>query len=169
VEEALCPTAIIPGYTDYPIWEAGRKEATTWLYELADVPLDIARIILTYTLLHEYCHTMVVELFYNRAYRLRMGAGQCEVSGLEFMAEFAEKAARHSPVSHYSSAYWPLPTDPEDPRFYVAVSEEICDTVSSYLLGFMYSDEKERWFNPLDDRLGLAAFVVMFLNATRAS
>ncbi len=169
VEEALCPTSIIPGYIRYPTWTPEKKEAEIWLYQLEGVPVDVARVILIYTLLHEYCHTLVAELFYNETYRLLWGSEQREITGLEVMTEFAKLATKYSPISHYSSIYWPLPTEPEDPRFYVSVSEEMCDTVAAHLLRFMYCDDEKRRLNPLADRPEVKAATIRFLETCRAS
>ena len=171
IEEALSPTAIIPGYTGNIIWTPEAKLQEITLYAIPGVSMKVAKCISAYTLCHEYTHTLLNPLWYNgdKPYVLELpddGNPPQPMDGVEFLRRFANECNDYDPVSHYAAAYHPLPADPTDPRFFASVSEELCECVAAHLMGFVYRGRRSRALGPLDDRPPVQWMVERFLRAT---
>ncbi len=163
IGKALSPTAIVPGRTDY-IWEPDNKQARIYLYEM-DVKSSIATIVLIQTFLHEIAHTLLVSAYYLRNYRLCM-PDEKDIAGISFFQKFLKVASKYSPISHYASFY-PLQclSLKDTKRYYINVSEHICESVAAYLLGFTFCLEEDKCWTPFKGRADLYDLIADFLEA----
>jgi hypothetical protein len=169
--ESLSPTAIIPSFTDYTPWnEQKRPAANIWLYQLPKdaVPEDVRKIILSEGFIHELGHTLVQPALYINDYTLKMPDGKL-VNGLESLLQFAELAEKHAPISHYASTYRGkdnrFESDNLNYNLKTAISEELCETIAAYYLGFAYCGDDARSRSPFADRPEIKEYVRNFLNA----
>ena len=171
VDEALSPTAIIPSYISYEPWQrTGSPAADIYLYSIPDgegLSDMVKTIILAEGLIHEYAHSIAVEMSYNTSYKLKLGDEVKE--GLEVLIEFAGLTESIPAMSHYSSTYRVDGGEyPEDPTAWtIAVNEELAEAIAAYLLGFVFCEDEERRKDPFKDRPEVAEFVEKFLNASR--
>lgn len=159
VEDALSPTALIPGVTSMDRWD--------WLssdIRLPQIPRNInpavREIIHVQALTHEFAHTFITQLWIP-GYKLKLPDGAL-VNGFDFMVEFARATEEHPPISHYSSFYR---KDGEEFKTRPAIEEELAEVIAARLLGFAYSDDTTRAFEPLQDRPEVVEIVDQFLNA----
>ena len=170
-EEALSPTAIVPSYTDYTPWDELKvPTADIWLYKIQEnaAPKDVRRIILSEGFIHEIGHSIVQPALYVDEYILRFPDGRL-VNGLEAILKFAELSEQHPPISHYASAYRgknnKFESDKPNYNINTAISEELCEAIAAYFLGFAYCGGDSRGKNPFADRPEIRNFVRDFLDA----
>ncbi|MBN2459609.1 hypothetical protein JXB28_04965 [Candidatus Woesearchaeota archaeon] len=173
-DEALSPTAIIPSYVDFLKWkQTGVPSANIVLYKLPKdlVPKDIGKIILSEGFIHELGHTIVQPAFYVDDYTLKMPDGKL-VNGLDAMLQFAQLAEQHPPISHYASTHRGKCNkfESDDPEYKpkTGISEELCESIAAYYLGFAYCGDDKRSRNPFADRPEIREYVHNFLNAKLA-
>jgi hypothetical protein len=169
--DALSPTAIVPSYIDYTPWgELKVPTADIWLYQTSQnvVPENVRKIILSEGFVHEVGHSIVQSALYIDDYTLRFPDGKL-VNGLDAILHFAELAEQHPPISHYASTYRGINNkfESDKPNYNVqtAISEEMCETIAAYLLGFAYCGDDSRGKNPFADRPKVKIFIRDFLNA----
>jgi hypothetical protein len=170
-EDALTPTAIIPSYTDYTPWgELKVPTADILLYQLPRnaVPEDIGKLVLSEGFIHEVGHTIVQPAMYVSNHDLKFPDGKI-VNGKDAILQFANLAEQHLPISRYASFYrgkdnkFESDNPKYDPR--TAISEELCETIAAYFLGFAFCGDDARSRNPFADRPEIKDFVKDFLNA----
>lgn len=161
--QAMSPTAIVPGKTDTIVWDGTSKEQEIKLYEIPGVPLVIAKYMLVHTLMHEFAHTLLNPICYNNDPYVLEVQGATGYEGFALLMMFAEEASSHPAISHYSAAYRPIP-DPDDKRFIARAGEELCESVAAYLMGFIYCDDEVRCWDPFADRPVVKLYVEHFLN-----
>jgi len=170
VAKALSPTALIPSYIDYTPWkELKVPTADIWLYQLpANIPPEVRKIILSEGFIHEVGHSIVQPAMYISDYKLKFPDGK-QMDGLEAMLHFAELAEQHPPISHYAATYRgkenKFEGNPNEIK--TAISEELCESIAAYFLGFAYCGENYRSKNPFADRPEIKTFVCDFLAAER--
>ncbi len=170
--EALSPTAIIPSYCDYNRWLADRPTCDIRLHYIHPLtcPPAVRHIILAEGFVHEVAHSIIAPALYSNWYRMQLPtkgkiAPNC-CNWLKFV--LGRAAERKSAISHYASTY-----RDEDGRFKhdkinntsTAVSEEIAECVTAFLLGFVFCREHRRRFNPFCDRPEVKQLVRNFLYA----
>ncbi|MDE1975321.1 MAG: hypothetical protein KGI49_02310 [Patescibacteria group bacterium] len=162
--KAMCPTAIVPGYTDIVSWTPEKKVSDIWLYRIPEVPDRIATFMLVHALIHEYSHTILNPLWFcgKEPYVIDV-PGCTEYTGEAFMMMFAHEAAKHDPISHYAAAYRPFPDDPSDKQFIRNVGEELCESVAAYFMGFIYCNDPVRCWAPFAGRPIVKLLVEHFL------
>lgn len=166
VEQALSPTAIVPGYTRVLAWTESQKAQEIQLFTIPGVKLVIAKWMATHTLIHEFTHTLIAPLWYNSQYPcLQIPGQESSVNTVVLMEKFAATASRYPAISHYAAAYRPLPTSSDDPKFIYRVGEELCESVVAYILGYIYCEDPERCFDPFKDRPEVRRLVEDFLSA----
>lgn len=161
VAEALSPTAIVPSYIDYTPWSELRvPTADIWLYKIPKNAASekVRRLVLAEGFVHEVGHSIVQPALYIEDYKVKFPDGRI-VNGLEAILHFAELAEQHPPISHYASTYR------GSSNVKTAISEEMCETIAAYLLGFAYCGDDSRGGNPFIDRSEVKDFVRDFLNA----
>lgn len=165
--EALSPTAIIPSYIDYTPW----PKADIWLYKIPQqaAPEKVRRLVLAQGFVHEIGHSIVQPALYvKKDYNLKFPDGEI-VSGLEAMGQFAKLAEQHLPISHYASNYRGTNNtfESDNPQYdkEIAISEEMCETIAAYFLGFAYCGDDTKGKNPFADRPEIRDFVRDFLDA----
>jgi hypothetical protein len=170
-DEALSPTAIVPSYIDYTPWgELKTPTADIWLYQIPqnEVPENVRKIILSEGFVHEVGHSIVQPALYIDDYTLKFPDEKL-VNGLEAILHFAELAEQHLPISHYSSTYRgpnnKFESDKPNYNVQTAISEEMCEAIAAYLLGFAYCGDDSRGKNPFADRPEVKNFIRDFLNA----
>ncbi len=174
VTEAISPTAIIPSYANMGTWlQTGVPSIEIELYEIPEnIASPYAReVIHAEGFVHELAHTIVNPAVFLADEKLKI-PGRVVNAQDYVLGEFVEMAERHLPVSHYAAFYRNGDgTFVEDPRFgtRVAVSEELCETIAAYLLGFAYCGDDERGKRPFEDRPEIQLFVDSFLNAEQVS
>ncbi|MDQ2933276.1 MAG: hypothetical protein M3Q80_02755 [bacterium] len=168
VSDAILPSGIVPAHTGTILWDDKHRQQEIKLFKLP-IELDIAKYMLVHGLFHEICHTLINPIWYNgkRAPYILDMPNIGTIAGKKFLIKFAELASKHSPISHYSAINHPIPCDPTDEKFFVAMSEEMCECISAYLLGYMYCDEKDRCWDPFMDRPQIKAMVKDFLEARK--
>ncbi len=166
--EALTPTAIIPGYTAVDKWTDVHKVLTINLYTIPGVDPLIAKYMLVHALIHEYTHTLLMPMLYNgnEPYILE-APGKVQYQNAALLQLFGLEAAKHPPISHYAAAYRPFPDDLADVQFIRRASEEFCESVAAYMMGYIYCDDPERCWNPLVDRPLVKLFIENFLHGKR--
>ena len=169
--EAMSPTAIVPSYIDYTPWsELKVPTADIWLYKIPQNAASekVRRLVLAEGFVHEVGHSIVQPALYAGDHSLKFPDGKI-VNGLETMLHFAELAEQHPPISHYASTYRGLNNkfESDNPNYNAktAISEEMCETIAAYLLGFAYCGDNSRGKNPFSDRPKVRDFVRDFLNA----
>ncbi len=168
--EAISSTAIIPSYIDYTLWkELGVPTADIYLYKIPSelASKDIRKIILSEGFVHEVGHSIVQPALYSMDYSLKFPDGRI-VDGFTSILQFAEMAENHPPISHYASNYRGDNNkfENKDPRTTkTAISEEMCETIAAYLLGFAYCGDDFRGKNPFADRAEIKDFIKDFLSA----
>ena len=170
-KEAMSQTAIVPSYIDYTPWgELKVPTADIWLYKIPQNAASekVRRIVLAEGFVHEIGHSIVQPALYVEDYTLKFPDGRI-VNGLEAMLQFAELAEQHPPISHYASTYRGPGNkfESNNPNYNAetAISEEMCETIAAYLLGFAYCGNNSRGKNPFLDRPEVRNFVRDFLNA----
>lgn len=169
--EAMSPTAIVPSYIDYTSWgELKVPTADIWLYKIPQnaASEEVRRLVLAEGFVHEVGHSIVQPALYVGDHSLKFPDGKT-VNDLEAMLHFAELAEQHSPISHYASTYRGPNNkfESDNPSYNVktAISEEMCETIAAYFLGFAYCGDDSRGKNPFSDRPEVRDFVRDFLNA----
>ena len=169
--DAMSPTAIVPSYIDYTPWsELKVPTADIWLYQIPQnaAPKKVRRLVLAEGFVHEIGHSIVQPALYMSDHSLKFPDGKI-VNGLEAMLHFAELAEQHPPISHYASTYRGSNNkfENDNPNYSAktAISEEVCETIAAYLLGFAYCGDNSRGKNPFSDRPEVRDFVRDFLNA----
>ena len=169
--DALSDTAFVPSFIDYTPWgELKIPTADIWLYKIPQnaAPEKIRRIVLSEGFVHEVGHSIVQPALYVKDYALKFPDGKI-INGLEAMLHFAELAEQHLPISHYASTYRGInnkfESDKPNYNAITAISEEMCETIAAYFLGFAYCGEDSRGRNPFTDRPEIKDFVRDFLNA----
>ncbi len=173
-DEALSPTAIIPSYADYSVWQkGGPPSADIKIYRIDDdlAPAHIRKLIAAQGLVHELGHGIVAPAAYIKDYQLELSEGR-KMSGLDFLTAFANCAEEHPAISHYASFYRGPQNKFTSPQQgyneLVAISEEMCESIAAHLLGFSFrTDIMQRNVDPLFDRPKVKWFVQEFLNAKR--
>lgn len=170
-DEALSPTAIVPSSIDYtPSKELKIPAADIWLYKISQnaVPEDVRKIVISEGFIHELGHSIFQPAIYSESHILKFPDGNL-VDGLEAVLKFAELSEQHPPISHYASTYRGNNNkfDSDNPKYNVntAISEEMCETIAAYFLGFSYCGDDSRGKNPFADRPEVKDFVRNFLNA----
>lgn len=168
-DEAMSPTAIIPAYTGYGKDEKGTLVADVHLYGIREnvTTSEVRRIICAESFIHEVGHTIAAPALYVGNHMLRLADGRT-VKGQDLMEEFRDRSERHPPISHYASAYRRADDtfDRNDTgRLRTAISEELCETIAAYFLGFAYCGDDSRRKNPFADRPEIKDFVRDFLAA----
>ncbi|MEK7644072.1 MAG: hypothetical protein AAB390_02095 [Patescibacteria group bacterium] len=169
-KRALSPTAIVPSHIDYTPWtESGTPAADIFLCQIPeDIPEKVRRIIISEGFVHEVGHSIVQPAIFVEEYNLRFPDGRI-VSGFDAILQFAEMAENHSPISRYASTYRgennKFESDQPGYNVNTAISEEMCETIAAYLLGFAYCGIDERSKNPFADRPEIKDFIRDFLNA----
>ena len=168
-DEALSPTAIIPSYISYNRWqETGDPQADIWLYKLdTTIPERVRTIITIEGFVHEYAHSIIAPALYCEGYNLRLSPERI-IQGEALLSFFAEAAEQHPPISHYSSEYWEdgrLRKNPDGSVSKTALNEELAETITAHLLGFVFCDDEKRRLDPLGDRPRVKELVDVFLNA----
>lgn len=164
IVEAMSPTHIIPGFAEHLVWNLTERVYKIELYKIPNVSESVEKAIMTYTLIHEFGHTILVSLWYTEKCILKFPTGR-KIDGQKVFEEFAEMASKHEAISHYAAAYRPFPDISQPRDFYRCVSEELCDTFAAYLLEFIKCSSPERCFNPLGDRPEIREFVFNLLHA----
>jgi len=169
--EAMSPTAIVPSYIDYIPWgELKVPTADIWLYKIPQNAASekVRRLVLAEGFVHEIGHSIVQPALYIGDHSLKFPDGKI-VNGLEAMLHFAELAEQHPPISHYASTYRgpnnKFESDNPNYNAKTAISEEMCETIATYLLGFAFCGDNSRGKNPFSDRPEVRDFVRDFLNA----
>ncbi|MEM3074866.1 MAG: hypothetical protein QW727_02915 [Candidatus Pacearchaeota archaeon] len=169
--DAMSPTAIVPSYIDYTPWrELKVPTADIWLFKIPQnaASKEVRRIVLAEGFVHEIGHSIIQPALYTDNHILQFPDGKI-MDGLEAMLHFAELAEKHPPISHYASTYrGPNNKFERDNQKYnvnTAISEEMCETIAAYLLGFAYCKDDSRRKNPFLDRAEVRDFVRDFLNA----
>lgn len=169
--EAMSPTAIVPSYIDYTSWkELKVPTADIWLYKIPQnaASENVRRLVLAEGFVHEIGHSIVQPALYLEDHNLKFPDGKI-VNCLEAMLHFAELAEQHSPISHYASTYRgsnnKFESDNQNYNVKTAISEEMCEAIAAYFLGFAYSGDDARSRNPFADRPEVRKFVREFLNA----
>jgi hypothetical protein len=170
--DAMSPTAIVPSYIDYTPWSKLKvPKADIWMYQISQnaASKEVRRIVLAEGFIHEIGHSIVQPALYLNDHNLKFPNGRI-VNGLDAMLHFAELAEQHPPISHYASTYRgpnnKFESDnPEDYNIKTAISEEMCESIAAYLLGFAYCGDNLRGKNPFVDRPEIRDFVRDFLNA----
>ena len=165
--DALSPTAIVPSYTDPEEWiKTGKPSLDVWMYQLpVEIPRDIRRIITAEGFIHELGHGLTGPAFYTDN-NLRMPDGRT-MSGKAYLELFAEAAEGLPPISHYASFYRKNGKfADQDGDYRVAVSEELCESIAAYFLGFAYTGDS-RGTEPFRDRPAVRALVKDFLHASQ--
>jgi hypothetical protein len=168
---AISTTSIIPSYIDYTPWgELKVPTADIWLYQLPQEIKNtkVRKIVLAEGFLHEFGHSIVQPALYVKNHTLRFPDGKL-MNGLESMLEFAQLAENHPPISHYASTY----RGPDNkfksvnPEYNImtAISEEMCETLAAYFLGFAFCNDPHRRESPFADRPEIINFVKNFLEA----
>ena len=165
ITNALSPTYLLPGYTASPIWSVDDHQNEIILFDLAGVDKAVARIILAKSLIHEFAHTIVNQLWYVQGYAL-MISGQRQ-AGRDILTRFATLAREHTAISYYAEAYAPLPTFLDSANIMMVI-EELCECIAAYIMGYSYCADYQRCLDPFGDRPEILAFVIDFLNATIA-
>jgi len=170
-EDALSPTAIVPSYTDPAPWgELKVPTADIWLYQIQEnvASENVRRIILSEGFIHEIGHTIVQPALYVKEYTLKFPDGSL-VNGLEAMLQFAELSEQHPSISHYASTYRGNNNkfESNNPKYNVktAISEELCEAIAAYFLGFAFCGDDSRGKSPFADRPEVRNFVGDFLDA----
>lgn len=173
--DALSPTAIVPSYIDYTPWgELKVPTADVWLYKIPQnaAPEKVRKLVLAEGFVHEVGHSVVQPALYVDDHSLKFPDGRI-VNGLEAILHFAELAEQHLPISHYASTYRGPSNkfESDNPSYNVktAISEELCETIAAYLLGFAYCGDNSRGKDPFSDRPEIRDFVRDFLNAESLS
>ena len=173
IDDALSPTAIIPGFT-YPDWSNKEDpKADIWLYKISDTACspEVRKIILSESFIHEGLgHTLVLPITHGDEFELTLPYGKNVVS-FDYLMEFVDMAEQHMPISHYASTYRDKDNKfPSDADTYLkAIGEELSETISAYLLGFAFGNDEQRSMNPFADRPEIKKFVEDFLNAELVS
>ena len=169
--DAISSTAIIPSYIDYTPW--GELKVPTADILLYKIPQNAAsekvrQLVLAEGFVHEIGHSIIQPALYVDDHSLKFPDGKI-VNGLEAMLHFAELAEKYPPISHYASTYRGHKNkfESDNPNYNVktAISEEMCETIAAYLLGFAYCGDNSRGKNPFTDRPEVRDFVRDFLNA----
>lgn len=168
---AISSTAVVPSYIDYTPWNKLKiPTADIWLYEIPqDVTSEeVKKIVLAEGFVHEIGHSIVQPALYVGDYNLKFPDGKI-INGLEAMFHFAKLAEQHPPISHYSSTYRGPNNkfESNDPNYNVktSISEEACETITAYLLGFSYCGDNSSGKDPFSDRPKIKDFIKDFLNA----
>ncbi len=176
--DAISPTAIIPGKTNYYLDKDGKLRASIELYGFGGniANWEIRRTVHTEALAHEFAHTIIAPALYGEQ-KLKLPSGEI-VEGHDFVMDIGRKAEAHTPVSNYASAYRAknIPKEVLDngsgiiPYRYIdgdlktAVSEELVETIAQIVLPFALHNEKglskeQNLANRLDVISGLEAFL----------
>jgi hypothetical protein len=175
-KEALSPTAIVPSYIDYGPWKKeGKPAADIWLYQIPQdlVSKEVRKLVLAEGFIHEVAHSIVQPAIYVKDYKLKF-LDKGIVGGLDAILHFMKLAEEHPAISHYASTYrdkpqdnkFPFKMNENDPRILLtAVSEEMCETIAAYFLGFAYCGDDKRGKDPFEDRPRVKDFIEEFLKA----
>ncbi len=171
-EEALAYTAIIPSFTDYSPWKGQKTPAADiWLYRIPSeaASKEVRRIVCAEGFIHEIGHTIIQPLW-EEGYKLRLSDGK-RVEGFDVMFRFAELSEQHPPISHYASTHRgddnKFESKNSEYNVKTAISEEMCEAIAAYLLGFVYCGDDKRGKNPFADRPEVEDIVKEILQAER--
>jgi hypothetical protein len=168
--EAIASTAVVPSYIDYTLWiEQKVPSADIFLYKISEAVASekVRKLVLTEGFVHEIAHSIVQPAMYILDYDLKFPDGKI-VNGYDAMLHFAKLAEQHPPISHYASTYRSPNNKFEGDnlkKVNTAISEEACETIAAYLLGFAYCGDDLRGKNPFADRPEIKDFIEDFLNA----
>jgi hypothetical protein len=162
----------LPWFIDYTPWSQLKvPTADIHLYKLPSAVLPkVRKIVATEGVLHELGHGIVQPALYIEDYNLNFPKRGI-VNGLDAMLEFAGLAEKHTPISHYASTYRGKDGkfESDNPSYNVktAISEEMCECIAAYFLGFAYCGEDKRGKSPFADRPEIRNFVDDFLHAEK--
>src|SRR3989338_4859728 len=170
--EAISPTAIIPGFTDYYLDKSGKLRASIELYQLnKSIPDSVRRAVNVEALAHEFAHTIIAPSLYGKQ-KLRLPDGKL-VEGEEFLMDIGMKAEKRIPISHYAEAYRDvtasdgLPFRIIDGDKKTAISEELAETIAEIVLPFaLYNPQQiTNKDSHLGNRREIVSGLEAFLNA----
>jgi len=172
--DAISPTAIIPGYTDYYLDKAGKLRASIELYQLETwIPPVVRQVVHTEALAHEFAHTIIAPALYGKQ-KLKLQNGEV-VDGEEFLMDLGMRAEKRIPISHYAEAYRDF-TASKDLPFKVisgdkktAISEELAETIAEIVLPFVLHNPQQIPVREdhLKNRRDIVRGLEDFLNARR--
>jgi hypothetical protein len=162
---AASPRAIVIGITDSIRQLEHHISQDIMLFEIRGWPQETIKYAQLQALMREYAHTMISPFEYDGPdeYVLSISA-EYHAEARMFLSQFAGLVSKHSPISHMSEMFWPLP-GASDPNFCRFVGKELSESVAAYLLGFSYCAEEKRWWNPFYDRPQVRELVSHFLQA----
>jgi len=173
--EAICETAIVPSHVSYGRDDQGKTRSHVELYQIpAHVNPHVSQIIQTQGMVHEYAHTIADAFIYGKT-DLKFPNGKVYKTEA-FIAEFLELTRLISPMSEYSGYYrkedgeYPdyfSEDDDERAAFYFALREELAECIAAYMLGFVYTEDVNRRFDPFKNRPKLKELIKGFLEAEK--
>jgi hypothetical protein len=140
-DNAISPTAIIPGYTGYYLNDAGRLRADIKLYQL-EFWIDpvVRQAVQTEAVAHEYAHTVIAPSLYGNQ-NLELPDGTI-VNGEDFLMNIGMKAEKRIPISNYAEVYRDFSASEGLPYKIMhgdkktAISEELAETIAAIVLPF---------------------------------
>lgn len=177
--EALFPTAFIPGFTD-----AFGKNLGEGRYSIdsADVHLyktpegkygtdieQIRRIILLQALAHEIAHTVISpEINPNNDRKIIMPGTKIAIPSIEELIRYAGITEKHEPISGYAKNFRKNFASSNPSVLAQAINEDLAETIAAHLLNFSSCGEDTRGLDPMKDRPEVKKFVEDYMNARRA-
>lgn len=171
LNNAMSSTAIVPSFY-LPV---SLKKSNIELYNIPQKSVTDKKtreIILAQGFLHELAHTLNFIPRYENDKRYNVGkqflllSDGSKMTGDDCMNKFGELFEKLSePMSIYSQGYHKGNEfyNPQEPL--LMVDEELSETIAAYKLGFVFSNSKERRFNPFIDRPEVEKFTREYLEA----
>ncbi len=167
--ERLSPTSIIPGETAYPENKPGNQIGVVYLYK---TPNEIANayvrgIIAAQAYIHEIGHTIVQPALYSHKNQIIEFPSGKRMSNKEAMLTFQNLAEKSIPISEYAALHRDKHGLFEEKQGDngLALSEELCETIAAYLLGFTYHGNNSGSKDPFINNYQIREFTADFLEA----
>lgn len=139
--EALSQTAIIPSYVAFDNRDTLTASIKLFAIQKLCCSREVAEIVATQGLIHEYAHTIITPMLYSTEYPLRLENGEM-IDGFDLAMKYADAVDGKGPISHYASFFrdenrkFKTDADPLQP-----ISEDLAEAVAAYILGFVYTKD----------------------------
>jgi len=167
VQDAISPTAFVPGYTQTRRRsETGEVYGVVKLFEIpTDDDRDLKKLVQAQAFVHEYAHTIIHPIKFVDSYLLRLPGGEV-IEGSLLLEGFRLLMENSTPFSFYSKSGREAAKNDEGKAF-TAVDEELSEAISAYLLGYIFSEEVDRRMDPFVDRPAIKEYIRNFLLAEK--